>query len=436
MPGNFSGAKRVTASEGRILLPKDLRSWLRNTYELESEIDEDEMNFDKLLQTSCLKFVRIFAYMLLVVAVVSSGVLGAAQTRSFQRREILIDYIPVYSHPRLVRVAFVDVDQTLRTTISGKPVPRDPTDQVLLPFVAENIAFLRSIGYLVAAVSNQASIALGSKGHEEVTASFWELQRLLKNANPMAQFDYFDYAEDYDENRKPGIQMAARLFDKIREHRLTPILIASIMIGDSGYARAKGQQPADIRPDGTPGTDPSNADRLFAQNFGQRPFLEAKMFFGWKYLGFDRFTRAEEVQVFAARLNNLVESSGKLSHKFWREALPLFSALFAFPEPVARTRLLKEYSYTVENPLYAIRQLTMLVHPDRRQLSGASALPDDVLARLDEFEYLLQQRLMELRSEAYHSSQKADQSWLKPRLPLRISKTTTCLKLWPSLWGS
>ena len=87
--------------------------------------------------------------------------------------------------------------------------------------------------------------------------------------------------------------------------------------------------------------------------------------------------------------------------------------LVAFPSPHGRKWLLEDYLYTVENPIHAIRQLAMLVHPDRRQLSGARALPDDVLLRLDEWQHLLQQRLRELKSEAPHFSKKADPSWPK-----------------------
>jgi hypothetical protein len=47
----------------------------------------------------------------------------------------------------------------------------------------------------------------------------------------------------------------------------------SFMVGDSAYKKAQNGKPGDMRPDGRPGFNFSNSDRLFAENLGIR-FLE------------------------------------------------------------------------------------------------------------------------------------------------------------------
>lgn len=78
---------------------------------------------------------------------------------------------------------------------------------------------------------------------------------------------------------------------------------SSIMVGDSAYRKASKGKPAEIRPDGNPGFNFSNSDRLFAENLGIR-FIEPQDFFGWRNYGVDALENREQVAALRARIGN------------------------------------------------------------------------------------------------------------------------------------
>ena len=100
---------------------------------------------------------------------------------------------------------------------------------------------------------------------------------------------YIDYAENKDQFRKPQTGMASLLAAKIKNNFGEDVGIDfqnSFMVGDAGYKKASAKYNGDIMPDGKPGRDFSNSDRLFAENLGIS-FYYAPNFFEWKKIGFD-----------------------------------------------------------------------------------------------------------------------------------------------------
>lgn len=175
-----------------------------------------------------------------------------------------------------VPVVYFDADSTLRVSKSGSATANSDTDVQILPFVATKIAELNKAGYLVAIVSNQGGV---SKGY----VSFDTAQNaLVYTASQIAKLggriDYIDFADDYDNFRKPNTGMADNLLHLLQEkcgigidHEKT------YMVGDAGYKK-------DVdgpHPDGRPADDFSNSDRGFAETL-QVPFHEPTDYFGWR----------------------------------------------------------------------------------------------------------------------------------------------------------
>ncbi len=158
-----------------------------------------------------------------------------------------------------VCVAFFDADQTLRTSKSGKPSPHGAKDTEIYSHCTAKLLETSQKNFLLAIVSNQAGISLSLISEDEVNES---LNTTIEHfASQGVLFNYYDFAEQYDEFRKPNTGMALLLEQKINESGLKLDWNNSFMVGDAAYKRK-----VDLQPNGKPGTDHSNSDRLFAEN--------------------------------------------------------------------------------------------------------------------------------------------------------------------------
>jgi DNA 3'-phosphatase len=242
-----------------------------------------------------------------LAASLPAGGLGLGSLRGWapgsipvKRRTLATTYRPTGTSA--VKVAFFDADSTLRVSRSGNVSANGPRDVELLPGVAEKLRQLAEQGYLLAVVSNQGGVAAGFVALEDADAALaYTLRLLARHGAPM---HYYDFAEAKDENRKPDIGMARILARVLHEaHGREVDWRRSLMVGDSGWKRKK-----DVEPDGSPGEDFSNSDRLFAVNVRNRlaggegfVFHHPRTFFGWVGRGVRNFRKFEVVRAFKAR---------------------------------------------------------------------------------------------------------------------------------------
>lgn len=176
----------------------------------------------------------------------------------------------------LVPVAFFDADSTLRFTRSGRPSPHGRHDVELIKSSFKRLRKLAEEGFLLAIVSNQAGIANGYISFAEVEEAFQETLRQFYSRDIV--FNYYDFAEKRDENRKPDAGMAWRLERKLKLFGKEIDWSKSFMVGDAGWKKGR-----DFLPDGRPGNDHSSSDRLFAETVAlkhaQFEFFHAQDFF-------------------------------------------------------------------------------------------------------------------------------------------------------------
>jgi D-glycero-D-manno-heptose 1,7-bisphosphate phosphatase len=138
------------------------------------------------------------------------------------------------SAPRPRPALFLDLDGTVRDTISGRVHPLQPWDQRLRPGVKDCVAVYRARGYAVVGVTNQGGVALGVLDEADVEAIN---DRLMRELAP-GLFDLILYCPYHPYTRnpayrrhaecrkpRPGMAFAAR-------DRLGLDLAASIMVGD------------------------------------------------------------------------------------------------------------------------------------------------------------------------------------------------------------
>lgn len=200
-------------------------------------------------------------------------------------RRILADrYAPPATGP--VKIAFFDADSTLRVAPSGAPAANSATDVALLPMLEQPMQRAERDGYLIAIVSNQGGVPKYLTLEEAEAAMQMTVCGLASRG---IAIHYYDYAETYDENRKPEIGMAKRLEETVQKKYGRDIdWTNTIMVGDSAWKKG-----VDSEPDGRPGDDPSNSDRLFAENlhktYGGVTFHHARDYFGWKNAGVNNF---------------------------------------------------------------------------------------------------------------------------------------------------
>lgn len=216
-----------------------------------------------------------------------------------RRRTLVNDFRPPGVGP--LRVAFFDADSTLRVSRSGSVSANGPRDVMLLPGVPARLAALAAEGYLIAVVSNQAGVADGHVSLETADRALRFMARLL--ARQGGRVHYYDFAEARDGFRKPATGMADELARVVQATLGQAVdWRGSFMVGDSAWKQRK-----DLEPDGTPGEDFSNSDRLFAEAVraarqvpGGFAFHHPRDFFGWHALGVRNFHRKDEVLRFRA----------------------------------------------------------------------------------------------------------------------------------------
>jgi D-glycero-D-manno-heptose 1,7-bisphosphate phosphatase len=153
---------------------------------------------------------------------------------------------------------FVDLDGTVRETLSGRVHPIKPEDQVLRPGVLERLREYRARGYAVIGVTNQAGVAFGVLSEADVRAINWRLEVELAPGLfdlilycPYHRYGHVSRYRRESECRKPNPGMAYTA-----RELLGLDLGASLMVGDM------------------------EVDSLFAQNAGIPAFFWADDFFG------------------------------------------------------------------------------------------------------------------------------------------------------------
>ena len=216
-----------------------------------------------------------------------------AQESPLFRRIISQEF--VVSDPTNIIVAFFDADSTLRVSKSGSVSANGPDDFEILPGVAAEIKKLNDAGILVVVVSNQGGIP---KYISLETADLALKNLKLELPKEGARIDYFDFSENDDEDRKPKIGMGHRL-EKILKEKFGPQAqinkSKSFMVGDSAWKKGE------TRPDGKPGSNFSNSDKRFAENYGIA-FHEPADFFGWREYQVDVINSLKECQALFARM--------------------------------------------------------------------------------------------------------------------------------------
>jgi DNA 3'-phosphatase len=213
------------------------------------------------------------------------------------RQTISSEFVPTTEK---VKIAFLDADSTLRVAPSGAPAANSPEDVAILPLLTEPLKKLAAEGYLLAVVSNQGGVEYGHITLEVAEQGLATILRQL--AETGVHLHYFDFAETKGENRKPDIGMAKTLATKIKEKFGKEVdWPQCIMIGDSGWKEGQ-----DVQPDGKPGEDHSNSDRLFAENLSKAFGCEVKFhhprdFFGWDAVGVRNFSTFKDLETFQKR---------------------------------------------------------------------------------------------------------------------------------------
>lgn len=183
---------------------------------------------------------------------------GTRSRATFSKK--FLDYHAAAKYKTDVRIAYFDVDSTLRVSFSGAPWATHSRDVFILPGVADAIAALRKSNYVIVLFSNQGGNIIRRYGYEAIDGAMKHTMDLLEELNPGAIVDYYDFAEKHDDMRKPNLGMHYRLEKKMLESGVKIARYSHIYIGDSLYTN----QETDSY--GVPGQDFSNVDRLFVEN--------------------------------------------------------------------------------------------------------------------------------------------------------------------------
>ncbi len=227
---------------------------------------------------------------------------AAARPRLYPRRSQTLASSYVKPARGRVKIAFFDVDGTLRVTRSGNVAADHANDVALLPGAAEKISSLARQGYLVALVSNQGGVASGFINRAIAESGLRNTARLLSALG--APVHYYDLAPGYGKDRKPGTGMATRLARRVHSQLGAQVdWKGSIMVGDAGYKQGK-----DLQPDGSPGEDFSNSDRRFAENVRRQvrsphgmKFYHPRDLLGWQAHGVRNLQNLQQLQAYVAQ---------------------------------------------------------------------------------------------------------------------------------------
>lgn len=216
-------------------------------------------------------------------------------------RRIISDDYKFDGNPN-VKVAFFDADSTLRVAPSGSVSANSGRDVWLLPQVTTEMERLNQEGYFIAIVSNQGGIPK-NVSLEDADEALDRVRRMSRWLNPKAIIHYYDFAENRDHDRKPQTGMLERVEQKLQEKFGAAVKVDranSFMCGDSAYTSKE------TMPDGRPGSDFSNSDRLVAENFGIR-FVDPADFFQWRKYGYDRIHKKAQIDEFFERNPSLIK---------------------------------------------------------------------------------------------------------------------------------
>ncbi len=224
--------------------------------------------------------------------------------RSESRRLISRDFNP--RDKTKIKVAFFDADSTLRISKMGSVSANSVDDVMILPHMVQALRKLQDENYLIYIISNQGGVSAGEVPCETAEKALLFAIELIKKDG--GNIHGYDFAENYDDSRKPGIGMALKL-EFVLKHQFGEEAAIdksnSMMVGDSAFK--KGVDFKKLDRDGqwieaTPqeegaveGTHFSNSDRLFAKNYGVK-FVEAAVFFDWRKNGIDVFEKVNQVE--------------------------------------------------------------------------------------------------------------------------------------------
>jgi len=216
----------------------------------------------------------------------------------------------------LIKVAFFDADSTVRVSLSGSVSANTPTDVRILPNVAETLKLLHENNYLIYIVSNQGGVSAGNVSCEIADGALnFTVQEITRLGGIVHGYDF---AENNNDMRKPETGMAKKLEQILKTQfgdHVKIDMVNSFMVGDSAFKKEGKNNTADLRMKTSKiikGTHFSNADRLFAQNFGIY-FYEPTDFFGWRALGIDVFESSEQVDQYSLKFKALRKSFNIIS---------------------------------------------------------------------------------------------------------------------------
>lgn len=216
----------------------------------------------------------------------------------------------------LIKVAFFDADSTVRVSLSGSVSANTPTDVRILPNVPETLKTLDENNYLIYIVSNQGGIAAGNVTCDIADGALnFTVQEITRLGGVVHGYDF---AENNNEMRKPETGMAKKLELILKTQfgeKAKIDMVNSFMVGDSAFKKEGKNNTADFRMKTSKiikGTHFSNADRLFAQNYGIY-FYEPTDFFGWRGLGIDVLETSEQVDQYSLKFKALRKSFNLIS---------------------------------------------------------------------------------------------------------------------------
>lgn len=222
---------------------------------------------------------------------------------SESRRIISQDYAP--KDKTKIKVAFFDADSTLRISKLGSVSASSADDVMILPHLSKALNKLQDDNYLIYVISNQGGVSTGEVSCETAEKALQYTIELIKKDGGVIHG--YDFAENYDDSRKPGVAMALKL-ELILKHiygdEANIDKSNSMMVGDSAFKKGVDFKKledghwieATQHEDGAiDGTHFSNSDRLFAKNYGIN-FIESAVFFDWRKDGVDVFEKASQVE--------------------------------------------------------------------------------------------------------------------------------------------
>ncbi len=220
------------------------------------------------------------------------------------RRTVAPDFVP--KDKTKIKVAFFDADSTLRISKIEKSVTATKEDDVLLlPHMSQALRKLEQENYLIYIVSNQGGVSTQKTSCAIAEKALQYTMEQIKKDNGVIHG--YDFAENYDDSRKPSIGMALKLelvLKYIYGNEAAIDKANSIMVGDSAFQKGVDYKKLDANGNwieaiskeegAVEGTHHTNSDRLFAKNYGIQ-FYEAAVFFGWRKNGIDVFESAQQL---------------------------------------------------------------------------------------------------------------------------------------------